>query len=256
MTIKPAILVDNGSLNPEATLGLRRLARELSSRLGRPVDPVSVLHSDKVDPSLLGGVPAVTFESYARRAKAEGAETLEVFPLFIGPSLAITEFLPERAAAVGIGLETHPVLAAAGRRDALCSILEDNLRSAGWTKGSGTVMLCDHGSPLPSVTAVREDLAARLRRRLGLAESDLVGCAMERREGPQYAFNEPMLADAIRDARGKAVVLMLFLLPGRHAGSGGDVARICAGHAPDGLAWTLSPLLGDHPSLVDLHLLD
>ena len=249
------ILADNGSLNPEATLGLRRLARELSSRLGRPVDPVSVLHSDKVDPSLLGGMPAVTFDTYARQAKSEGAGTLEVFPLFIGPSLAITEFLPERAAAVGVGLQTHPVLAAAGREDALCSILEDNLRSAGWTPGSGTVLLCDHGSPIPAVTAVREDLAARLRRRLGLAEPDLVGCAMERRDGPQYAFNEPMLADAIRHARGRAVILMLFLLPGRHAGPGGDVATICADHAPEGLTWTLSPLLGDHPGLVDLHLM-
>lgn len=248
------ILADNGSLNPEATLGLRRLARELSSRLGRPVDPVSVLHSDKVDAALLGGVPAVTFESYARRAKAEGVGTLEVFPLFVGPSLALTEFLPERAAAVGIELEVRPALAAPGREDALAAILEDNLRSTGWTTGSGTVLLCDHGSPLPAVTAVREDLAARLRRRLGLAEADLVGCAMERRDGAQYAFNEPMLADAIRHARGRAVVLMLFLLPGRHAGPGGDVAGICDAHAPEGLRWVLSPLLGDHPDLMALHL--
>lgn len=254
MGARRSILADNGSLNPEATLGLRRLARELSSRIGGPVDPVSVLHSDKVDPALLGGIRADTFETYARRAKAEGVETLEVFPLFIGPSLAITEFLPERAAALGLNLEVRPPLAAAGREEALCAILEDNLRSTGWTKGSGTVLLCDHGSPLPAVTAVREDLAVRLRRRLGLAESELLGCAMERREGPQYAFNEPMLADAIRDARGRAVILMLFLLPGRHAGPGGDVASLCAEHAPEGLTWVLSPLLGDHPGLIGLHV--
>jgi sirohydrochlorin ferrochelatase len=255
MAARRTILADNGSLNPEATLGLRRLAAALSARLGRQVDPVSVLHSDKVDPSLLGGAPASTFETYARRARAEGADTVEVFPLFIGPSLAITEFLPERAAACGIALDVRPPLAAAGREEALCAILEDNLRATGWSKGAGTVLLCDHGSPIPAVTAVREDLAARLRRRLGLAESELIGCAMERREGPRYAFNEPMLADAIRSARGNAVVLMLFLLPGRHAGPGGDVAGICADNAPAGLSWKLSPLLGEHPGLVDLHLL-
>ncbi len=256
MSARRTLLADNGSLNPEATLGLRRLARDLSARLGRQVDPVSVLHSDKVDPALLGGERAATFESHARQARSEGVETLEVFPLFIGPSLAITEFLPERASACGVALEVRPPLAAPGREEALCAILEDNLRSTGWTKGSGTVLLCDHGSPLPAVTAVREDLAARLRRRLGLADADLVGCAMERREGPRYAFNEPMLADAIRSARGEAVVLMLFLLPGRHAGPGGDVAAICAENAQPDLRWKLSPLLGDHPGLMGLHLLD
>jgi len=255
MAARRTLLTDNGSLNPAATLGLRRLARDLSARLGRRVDPVSVLHSDKVDAALLGGEPAATFEPYARRAKAEGVDTLDVFPLFIGPSLAITEFLPERAAAAGIALETKPPLAAPGREQALCALLADNLRSTGWTKGSGTVLLCDHGSPLPAVTAVREDLAKRLREGLGLGPEELVGCAMERREGPAHAFNEPMLADAIRRAQGEVVILMLFLLPGRHAGQGGDVARICAENAPPSLRWRLSPLLGEHPGLMDLHLL-
>jgi sirohydrochlorin ferrochelatase len=249
------ILCDNGSLNPAATLRLRQLAAALSNRLGRPVDPVSVLHSDKVDPALLKGDKAETFETYARRAKAEGIDALEIFPLFIGPSLAVTEYLPERAAAVGITLVTRPVLAAPGREEACCDLLLDNLRATGWTNGSGTVLLCDHGSPLPAVAAVREDLAARLRRRLGLRADELIGCAMERRAGPDYAFNEPMLADAIRGASGKAVILMLFLLPGRHAGAGGDVARLCAENAPAGLSWTVSPLLGDHPGLMGLHIL-
>lgn len=255
MAASRTLLADNGSLNPAATLGLRRLALALSARLGRPVEPVSILHSDKVDPGLLGGQPAATFEPYARQAKAEGIDALEIFPLFIGPSLAVTEYLPERAAAVGITLETRPVLAAPGREEACCDLLLDNLRATGWSRGSGTILLCDHGSPLPAVAAVREDLAARLRRRLGLRADELIGCAMERRAGPDYAFNEPMLADAIRGASGKAVILMLFLLPGRHAGTGGDVARLCAENAPAGLGWTVSPLLGDHPGLMDLHLL-
>ena len=250
--MSPLLLTDNGSLQPAATLRLRALATEVARRLGRGVEPVSVLHSDKVDPSLLGGVPARTFEPYAREAKAAGAETLEVLPLFIGPSLALTEYLPERAKAVGIGLKVRPTLWSQGREDALVSPLLDNLAATGWTKGAGTVLLCDHGSPIPQVTAAREDLAARLRARLGLRPDELVGCAMERREGPTYAFNEPMLADALGRARGKVAVLMLFLLPGRHAGPGGDVADICAAHAPAGVSWTISPLLGDHPALPEI----
>jgi DNA-binding NarL/FixJ family response regulator len=66
------ILADNGSLNPEATLALRKLASRLSLSLGRKVEPVSVLHSDKVDPALLGGYPAEIFESFARRILREG----------------------------------------------------------------------------------------------------------------------------------------------------------------------------------------
>lgn len=250
MAAKRTILVDNGSLNPAATLRLRELAALVSKRLGHPVAPVSVLHSDKIDPVELGGERARTFESYAREAKESGCETLQVIPLFIGPSLALTEFLPELARKVGIGLEIAPTLGAADRIDALVDILADNLKSTGWTPGSGTVLLCDHGSPIPVVTAVREDLAARLRSKLGT--QDLVGCAMERREGPMYAFNEPMLADAIKRARGRTVVLMLFLLPGRHAGPGGDVATLCSQHAPAGLDWRLSPLIAEHPGVVDL----
>jgi hypothetical protein len=72
---------------------------------------------------------------------------------------------------------------------------------------------------------------------------------MERREGAEYDFNEPLLEHALQNAKGEAVILMLFLLPGRHAGGDGDVATIAQEHAPDGVRWKLSPLLGKHPAL-------
>jgi hypothetical protein len=54
---------------------------------------------------------------------------------------------------------------------------------------------------------------------------------MERREGDEYVFNEPLLATCLGtppfDA-GEVVVALQFLSPGRHAGPGGDVATICA----------------------------
>lgn len=252
MGSKRTILVDNGSLSPAAALRLREIAGELSSVLGQRVDAVSVLHSDKIPASELGGTPAVTFEPYAREAKSAGCETLRIIPLFIGPSLAITEFLPDIARKVGVALEVGRTLWTPTAAEELVGILRDNLLSTGWQPGRGTVLLCDHGSPLPAVTAARDDLARRLRAALGLAERDLIGCSMERREGPAYAFNEPLLADALGGAQGQAVVLMLFLLPGRHAGPGGDVARICLQHAPAAVRPRLSPLLGEHPGLVDL----
>ena len=55
--------------------------------------------------------------------------------------------------------------------------------------------------------------------------------SMERREGAAYAFNEPLLATALRTPpfdRGDVVVALQFLSPGRHAGPGGDIADICA----------------------------
>jgi hypothetical protein len=92
-------------------------------------------------------------------------------------------------------------------------------------------------------------LAASLRKELGLKPEELIACSMERREGAEYDFNEPLLEHAVQDAKGEAVILMLFLLPGRHAGAEGDVATIANEHAPEGLPWKLSPLLGTHPAL-------
>jgi hypothetical protein len=123
------------------------------------------------------------------------------------------------------------------------------LKSTGWTKGSGTVYLCDHGSPIREVTRCRDFFAVSLRNQLGLKDDELFACSMERRDGPEYDFNEPLLEGALQQAKGDAVILMLFLLPGRHAGSDGDVATIAKEHAADCLGWKLSPLLGTHPAL-------
>ena len=103
----------------------------------------------------------------------------------------------------------------------MLDLLVDNLKESGWTKGTGTVLLCDHGSPIKEVTRCRDQLAAALRRKLGLTAAELVACSMERREGAEYAFNEPLLQDALTRTRGDVVILMLFLLPGRHAGPDG-----------------------------------
>jgi hypothetical protein len=189
-----------------------------------------------------------------RQAKADGIAELVVLPLFIGPSRAITEYLPKvfadsQPGAMKLSVR-EPLFGTDGTE--LAGMLTDNLRATGWTKGSGTVLLCDHGSPIPEVTACRDALAAQLRAELGLKPAELIACSMERRDGAEYDFNEPLLEDALQSAKGDAVILMLFLLPGRHAGPEGDVATIAKEHAPAGLRWKLSPLLGTHASLPSL----
>jgi sirohydrochlorin ferrochelatase len=251
------ILVDNGSYEPAATLALRDLAKSVGFLIKQEVRPVSTMHSTKIDPALLGGQAAAIFEQAVQQAKADGIDELVVLPLFIGPSRAITEYLPK------VFADAHPGVMKLTIRQPLfgddgfelTGMLADNLRETGWTKGSGTVLLCDHGSPIPEVTACRNALAASLREELGLKPEELIACSMERREGAEYDFNEPLLEHALQSAKGDAVILMLFLLPGRHAGPDGDVATIAKEHAPAGLRWKLSPLLGKHtslPSLIEL----
>ena len=241
-------LVDNGSYEPAATLALRGLAQEVGKLIGEEVHPVSTMHSTKIDPTLLGGQPAVIFEGAVAQAKADGIDEIVVLPLFIGPSRAITEYLPK------VFADAQPGAMKLSIREPLFgpelqNMLIGNLKSTGWTKGSGTVYLCDHGSPIPEVTRCRDFFASAIRGELDLKDDELIACSMERREGAEYDFNEPLLEHALQDAKGDAVILMLFLLPGRHAGGDGDVATIAKEHAPTGLRWKISPLLGTHPAL-------
>ena len=157
-------LVDNGSYEPAATLALRGLAQEVGKLIGQEVRAVSTMHSTKIDPALLGGVPAVIFEGAVQQAKLEGIEEIVVIPLFIGPSRAITEYLPK------VFADAQPGAMKLSMRDPLfgpelISMLIDNLKSTGWTKGSGTVYLCDHGSPIPEVTRCRNFFASVIRTR-------------------------------------------------------------------------------------------
>ena len=253
------ILLDNGSLEPAATLELRRLSREVGRLLGREILPVSVLHSHKVDPALLEGQPAVIFEQAVRQAKSDGIDELIVLPLFIGPSRAITEYVPKVFADAFPGamkLTIRPTLFGENG-DSLRRILMENLHEAGWDPDLDTILLCDHGSPAPEVTACRDTLARDLTVELSHDSNRMhpvIACSMERREGPEYAFNEPLLETALSQVQGNAVILMLFALPGRHAGPDGDVETIARTHAPKSTQVRISPLLSNpkHGMLADL----
>lgn len=251
-------LLDNGSLEPAATLRLRGLAGSLSKRVGALVEPVSLLHSSGVPVEQLGGTRAEIFEPAVVRRVEAGAREFLIVPLFFGPSRALTEYLPERTRSLrakfpDLVVRVAPALFSADDTR-LANILADNVRAV--AASPARVALVDHGSPVRIVTEVREALAQQLARELG-DPAEVVGCCMERRPEPAYDFNEPMLEKLLmRDGwnSGDVVVAMQFLLPGRHAGPHGDVAEICrrAEAASPRLRAQLTPLVAEHPLLVEI----
>ncbi len=259
MPAPSTLLVDNGSLEPAATLGLRALAAKLGARIGRPVEPVSLLHSSGVPAEKLGGVPAEILEPALERRLTAGQNEFLVVPLFFGPSGALTDYLPKRVA----HLRTkHPALAVtvaaplfAPGDNRLARILADHVREV--APEPSRVALVDHGSPARAVTEVRNELACQLNGLLG-ASYRVAPASMERREGAAYDFCEPLLSGLLRQPdwnTGDVVVAMQFLLPGRHAGPHGDVATICraAELAGNGhLRTTMTRLVAEHPLLVDI----
>lgn len=260
------LLIDNGSSRPGSTLRLRRLASALGERLAGQVHPVSLQHADKVPAEALGGVAADTLGAFLRRALREGDRDFLAVPLFFGPSRALSHFIPDIAAEltaelgpfrVRVAPELCPLPEGEPR---LTEILADQVRATARVQQVPLqrVVLVDHGSPLPAVNAVRRWLAQGLRGLLG-GDLDLREAVMERRAGPDYDFNGPLLADLLEDmARTDPVTPvtlgMLFLAPGRHGGPGGDIAEICAAarQAHPGFRVHPSPLVGEHPGLISI----
>ncbi|MDP0502010.1 MAG: CbiX/SirB N-terminal domain-containing protein [Verrucomicrobiota bacterium JB022] len=255
-----AFLIDNGSLRPDSVLNLRAVAAALSERVGHEVLPVSMLHSSKIDPALLGGEEALVWERQTKRAIEAGERDFYLIPFFFGPTGAINDYLPERLAKLrerygDIRVQVAPFLFDPAQPD-LAEILAARVREVQQREGLRDVplALCDHGSPKIEVAAVRDQVAQQLTDILG---HQVVGCSMERREGPEYDFNEPLLARLLRQPGfhdGPVIVSLLFLSPGRHAGEGGDVATICAEAQAEypRLQTYRTDLVGTHPAIVDL----
>lgn len=250
------LLVDNGSRRAASTLGLRFIAKALGDRVGRVVHPVSLQHADRVPAAELDGQPALVLPRFLRDRLEAGQRNFIVLPLFFGPSRALSGFIPEQVAALtakfgAFTLHQAEVLCPLPRgEELLADIVADNVAALG---PADRVIVVDHGSPIPEVTAVRRWVAQGLARRLpgALAIEEAV---MERRDGSDYDFNGMLLTERLEQLTGRITLAMLFLLPGRHAGPGGDIAEICAAaeQASPKLQVTPSPLVGDHPFLLDI----
>lgn len=266
-TAERIALLDNGSLQPAATLNLRRIAIELGQRLGRAVDPVSLLHSSKIEPERLGGEGALTWRRYLKGALADGVEGVLVVPLFFGPSGAIVDYLPQVSREVaGDDLSflrvAKPLVDLASEEDVMVATLLGNLAAAELERGalssSTKVLLVDHGSPAREVTRCRDRVAAQMEKLLAGRVGGVLACSMERREGADYDFNEPLLGAALElldpDVDREILVSLMFFSPGRHAGPGGDIETIVAesAWAKAGGRARFCPLAGESPLLVDL----
>ena len=117
--------------------------------------------------------------------------------------------------------------------------------------------LVDHGTPVFGVHRVREEVGKELKERMKDYVSGFSTCSMERRDGVEYDFNEPLLENLLVQKKGECeemLVAQLFLSPGRHAGEGGDLDRICSAFAGSSPSRRLvrTDLLGTHPSVVEI----
>ena len=262
--MRKILLVDNGSLRAQATLNLRRLAHALSQATGEAVEAASLLHSYKIPSEQLDGHKAVTLGPLAERYAAQGATELLILPFFFGPSQALTRYLPERLAEVQASYPQLAVKVALPLVDSqeavdlrLVKLLADNVRERMAGQSQPKVVLVDHGSPIPEVTAVRNYLAGQLSVLLADEASCVTFACMERRDGEAYRFNEPLLEDLLASpmlAHSEVVLSMLFLSPGRHAGEGGDIAEICeqAMARSPGLNVVTTRLVGENDAIVDI----
>ena len=262
--MRSIFLVDNGSLRPEATLNLRRVAAQLSERVGMSVEAASLLHSNKVPAEAIDGVPATTLGPAATRRAGEGSREILVLPFFFGPSRALTGYLPERMATLqeeypGVRVRVaSPLVDLEAPTDLrLARILSDGLHESMQPGIEPCVALVDHGSPIPEVTAVRNVLAGQLGALLEHQVRCVTPASMERREGDEYRFNEPLIENLL-DRPGfnnrHVILSMLFLSPGRHAGAEGDVADLCTGAEQRNpqLRTTITRLAGEHDGIVDI----
>lgn len=247
------IAVNIGSLRPEPYLDLRQTSFRLSRALQRPVVPCSFRFSNRIDAARLHGLPAKSFEMVLleflnAHAQDESKTPVEivVLPLFFGTSTTLTEFLPgvlhkvwdkiqeSIHSSLSLRLGNCLVDLSAPEDDRIAQVLRLNVDTVRATLSQSqqenvSVLVLDHGTPNRLVHESRELVAQQLR---AMIEKDvkMVGTAcMERRDGPDYDFNDPLLAVALdhyKITTGVVIVALLFLSNGRHAGEKGDIEEI------------------------------
>lgn len=224
-----------------------------------------MLHSDAVPAAKLGGRKAEVLEAALRRRAEKGVREFVVIPLFLGRSATLVKYIPALSRRLRLEFPRLRVRVAeplgVNRGRDLRTILRDLARAkltpAFLCGLKPNVVLVDHGSPSRSVAWTRNNLWGQLRWAIDARVGRMQASSMERRPGPKYDFNEPLLENVLDQSPfnfGPVLVVQLFILPGRHAGPDGDIAQICrrAEAKNPGLRTMRTELLGSHPRLVEV----
>jgi len=255
-------LIDNGSLRAGSILQMRKIAHNLTARTGHSVRPFGLMHSHKVASSELRGVPGQSMQEFLGSDRAEEVDEIRALPFFLGPSLAITDWLPENLGMWKNKMDSRefrilPPLYQSGDdrlAQAMYELCQQAIKNAGLQ--SPYVAMVDHGTPLPEVNQVREEVGGKVEEFLRGTVTGLCTCAMERRPGTEYDFNDPLLEDLLKgwfaDGVREVVLSQFFLLPGRHAGPGGDLAQICQPLIDQGMKVIRAENLGMHPLIIEI----
>lgn len=257
-TTKPktlVVLANIGSLRSEPFLDVRQLSFRLSRALRLPVVPCSFRFSHRIDASKLHGIAAKSFETVVREHLAQYAShatEVIVLPLFFGNSSTLTEFLPDVLHKVwrDASAASPPRLPLSLRLGRclidLANPADDRIAQILYEKVSVftdhvpmntdiSVLVLDHGTPNREVHDARELVGAQLRTLVAAQNPRVtrVGTTcMERRDGAEFDFNDPLLEVALEHygiTSGVVIVALLFLSQGRHAGANGDIEEILVG---------------------------
>ena len=233
------LLMDNGSHNPDAILSLRKIARKLSKLTHREIRPISLLHSNQIDITQLGGYSAEIFESAINELVSQGKYNILIIPLFFGPSRSLTCYLAERISQLKnkytklkIRIAQCLVQTDDDKNYSMAKILMNGINRVIASKclNYPSVILVDHGTPEIKVNEVRTFLAQQLGFLLKGKINILAEASMEKRKGCKYSFNGPLLLNQLRKNnfdQGDVIISLMFLLPGNHAGLHGDITKIC-----------------------------
>jgi sirohydrochlorin ferrochelatase len=260
-------LIDNGSLEPAAHESLRRAAAAIGRLAGAEVAAVSWRHSDRIPAAELGGNAAWTLGPWVRDQVARGEREFVFVPFFISAQGAIGSALRTELEALQAeeALQSYAALppdspafsftftAGLAAEGVLPAIVAARIRETAAARGlhRPAVVIVDHGGPSASSAAVRDAVASAAGELLAPAFPRPAAASMESPPGPDFAFNRPLLAEALDAVPVPADVIIapLFLSPGRHAGPGGDLAEIVSEAAArrPGLRGHFTDLIGSHP---------
>jgi hypothetical protein len=252
-------LIDNGSLEPASHEGLRAAAASIGAMAGTRVEAVSWKHSNRIPAGALRGGPAWTVAPWIRRQVSAGERDFLFVPFFISPQGAIGSAL-----ALDLGRlcdETggfiHSFTDGIADGGALAAVVAERVREAASAGGlrRPAVVVVDHGGPAHASADLRDSVASAVRDELGAEIGPLTAASMESPDGPEFGFNRPLLADALGSRgfdSGDVVIAPLFLLPGRHAGPGGDLEAIARGaeRRSPRLRCHFAGLVGSHPATI------